>query len=176
MSPHARRASQHFSTLACAYQALADWLTSLRSRRADKRRRSRSVLTLADDFPGIMRSSLVAQRVQIRVGSAPAQPGHPPNPGISKSPWPGAARSPNPYTGVPNKKYRGAQQGSRSGGRPPPPLIRANKPKTHPLRPLGAPPGTYRGAQQKVPGCPTSVSLKLLQNGVFRIVFRSPFV
>src|SRR5215203_1475928 len=72
-------------------------------------------------------------------------------------------------TGVPNKNYRGPQQGSRSGGRPLPPLLRTNKPKTCPTGPLKPLPGSptrvtgvpnkhYRGAQQKVPGCPTRVT------------------
>src|SRR5215218_1818717 len=109
-------------------------------------------------------------------------------------------------TGVPNKYYRGAQQGSPSGGRPLPPVLRTNKPKTRPTRPCDTPPATYRGAQQALPGCPTSttgvpnkkyrgaqqalpgcptkstgvpdkwLSPKLLQNRVFHVVFRWPFV
>src|SRR5215217_3411045 len=58
-------------------------------------------------------------------------------------------------TGVPDKKYRGPQQGSRSGGRPSTPLKRANKPKTRLIRPLDTPLLTYRGAQQVLPGSPT---------------------
>src|SRR5215210_6962818 len=61
-------------------------------------------------------------------------------------------------TGVPNKYYRGAQQGSPSGGRPLPPVLRTNKPKMHPTRPCDTPPATYRGAQQALPGCPTSTT------------------
>jgi hypothetical protein len=61
-------------------------------------------------------------------------------------------------TGVPNKHYRGAQQGSPSGGRPLPPVLRTNKPKTRPTRPCDTPPATYRGAQQALPGCPTSTT------------------
>jgi hypothetical protein len=61
-------------------------------------------------------------------------------------------------TGVPNKSYRGAQQGSPSASRPLTPLRRANKPKTRPLRPSGTPPSTYRGPQQGLPGCPTSTT------------------
>src|SRR5829696_3162028 len=109
-------------------------------------------------------------------------------------------------TGVPNKYYRGAQQGSPSGGRPLPPVLRTNKPKTRPTRPCDTPPATYRGAQQALPGCPTKstgvpnkkyrgaqqalpgcptkstgvpdkwLSPKLLQNRVFHVVFRWPFV
>src|SRR5215213_2529204 len=87
-------------------------------------------------------------------------------------------------TGVPNKHYRGAQQGSPSGGWPLPPVLCTNKPKTRPTRPCDTPPATYRGAQQKVPGCPTKstgvpdkwLSPKLLQNRVFHVVFRRPFV
>ena len=58
-------------------------------------------------------------------------------------------------TGVPNKDYRGPQQGSRSGGRRSTPLKRANKPKTRLIRPLDTPLLTYRGAQQELPGSPT---------------------
>src|SRR5215208_5283875 len=131
-------------------------------------------------------------------------------------------------TGVPNKYYRGAQQGSPSGGRPLPPVLRTNKPKTRPTRPCDTPPATYRGAQQALPGCPTKstgvpnkkyrgaqqkvpgcptkstgvpnkkyrgaqqalpgcptkstgvpdkwLSPKLLQNRIFHVVFRWPFV
>src|SRR5215208_7298566 len=61
-------------------------------------------------------------------------------------------------TGVPNKYYRGAQQGSPSGGRPLPPVLRTNKPQTRPTRPCDTPPATYRGAQQALPGCPTSTT------------------
>jgi hypothetical protein len=68
-------------------------------------------------------------------------------------------------TGVPNKDYRGAQQGSRAGRRPLPPVLRANEPKTRPFKPLGSPPGTtgvpdkdYRGARQGLPGCPTKTT------------------
>src|SRR5215208_1430017 len=109
-------------------------------------------------------------------------------------------------TGVPNKYYRGAQQGSPSGGRPLPQVLRTNKPKTRPTRPCDTPPATYRGAQQALPGCPTKstgvpnkhyrgaqqkvpgcptkstgvpdkwLSPKLLQNRIFHVVFRRPFV
>jgi hypothetical protein len=58
-------------------------------------------------------------------------------------------------TGVPNKNYRGPQQGSRSGGRPLTPPKRANKPKTRLIRPLDTPFPTYRGPQQELPGSPT---------------------
>jgi|SRR5215216_5118335 len=58
-------------------------------------------------------------------------------------------------TGVPNKNYRGPQQGSRSGVRPLTPPKRANKPKTRLIRPLDTPLLAYRGAQQELPGCPT---------------------
>src|SRR5215212_758074 len=61
-------------------------------------------------------------------------------------------------TGVPNKYYRGAQQGSPSGGWPLPPVLCTNKPKTRPTRPCDTPPATYRGAQQALPGCPTSTT------------------
>src|SRR5215208_1789149 len=61
-------------------------------------------------------------------------------------------------TGVPNKYYRGAQQGSPSGGRPLPAVLRTNKPKTRPTRPCDTPPATYRGGQQALPGCPTSTT------------------
>src|SRR5215213_7483961 len=54
--------------------------------------------------------------------------------------------------------YRGPQQGSRSGRRPLTPLRRANKPKMRPIRPRDNPPATYRGAQQQLPGPPTSAT------------------
>jgi hypothetical protein len=109
-------------------------------------------------------------------------------------------------TGVPNKSYRGAQQGSPYASRPLTLLRPANKPETRPIRPCDTPPATYRGAQQELPGCPTRTtgvpnksyrgaqqelpgcptkttgapnkwpSLKLLQNRVFCVVFRGPFV
>jgi hypothetical protein len=63
--------------------------------------------------------------------------------------------SPEATTGVPNKNYRGPQQGSRCSGRPLAPPKRANKPKTRLIRPLDTPLLTYRGAQQELPGCPT---------------------
>jgi hypothetical protein len=63
--------------------------------------------------------------------------------------------SPQATTGVPNKSYRGAQQGSGSASRPLTPPRRANKPKTRPTRPCDTPRATYRGAQQELPGCPT---------------------
>jgi hypothetical protein len=63
--------------------------------------------------------------------------------------------SPQATTGVPNKSYRGAQQGSGSASRPLTPPRRANKPKTCPTRPCDTPRATYRGPQQILPGCPT---------------------
>jgi hypothetical protein len=66
--------------------------------------------------------------------------------------------SPQATTGVPNKSYRGAQQGSPSASPATARLRRANKPKTRPIRPRDNPPATYRGAQQELPGCPTSAT------------------
>jgi len=71
-------------------------------------------------------------------------------------------------TGVPNKDYRGARQGLPGS----------------PTRTTGVPNKDYRGAQQKLPGCPTKttgvpnklLSLKVLQNGVFRVAFWRLFV
>jgi hypothetical protein len=89
----------------------------------------------------------MSQLPRIR-GSAPA---------TSASPESSNASSES-TTGVPNKNYRGAQQGSSSGSLPLAPLRRANKPRTHPTRLYDNPPATYRGAQQKLPGCPTSTT------------------
>ena len=80
------------------------------------------------------------------------------NLGIPKSPAPRAARSLKCPTGVPNKNYRGPQQGSCSAVRPLLLVLRANKLKTHLLRPPCSPPAMYRGAQQGLPGCPTSAT------------------
>src|SRR5215203_2303471 len=78
-------------------------------------------------------------------------------------------------TGVPNKYYRGAQQGSPSGGRPLPPVLRTNKPKTRPTRPCDTPPAHYRGAQQTLPGCPTSGYLQsCCKTGFFMSCFGGP--
>jgi hypothetical protein len=64
-------------------------------------------------------------------------------------------RVPKRRTGVPNKDYRGPQQGSLYVGRPLTRAIRTNKPKTpRPLR-HDAPPLPYRGARQGPPGSPT---------------------
>src|SRR5215204_7525394 len=78
-------------------------------------------------------------------------------PAISGAPESSNA-SPESTTGVPNKSYRGPQQGSPSASRPLTPLRRANKPKTRPSRPCDTPPATYRGAQQELPGCPTKTT------------------
>jgi hypothetical protein len=72
------------------------------------------------------------------------------------------------HTGVPNKSYRGAQQGLPGC----------------PTKSTGVPNKKYRGAQQKVPGCPTKSTgvpnkchfLKVLQNRAFCVVFSGPFV
>jgi hypothetical protein len=77
--------------------------------------------------------------------------------GISGSPESSNA-SAESTTGVPNKYYRGAQQGSSSGSLPLTLLRRANKPRTHPTRLCDNPPATYRGARQKLPGRPTSTT------------------
>src|SRR5215213_5985587 len=69
-----------------------------------------------------------------------------------------ATPAPNPLTGVPNKYYRGPQQGSASGARPPATPTRANKPKTRPLLAPYPPPATYRGPQQGLPGSPTNTT------------------
>ena len=126
-------------------------------------------------------------------------------PGISGAPEPSNAGT-KTTTGVPDKNYRGAQQGSPSASRPLTPPRRLNKPKARPIRPretpmatyrgplqglpgcptktTGVPDKNYRGARQKLPGCPTKTTgvpdnrhfLKLLQNGVFRVVFFGSFV
>ncbi len=81
-------------------------------------------------------------------------------PGISGAPESSNASnaSTEATTGVPNKYYRGPQQGSPSASRPLTPLTRANKPKARPIRSRDTPPATYRGAQQVLPGCPTSIT------------------
>src|SRR5215208_4369435 len=78
-------------------------------------------------------------------------------PAISGAPESSNA-SPESTTGVPNKYYRGPQQGSPSASRPLTPLRRANKPKTRPSRPCDTPPAIYRGPQQVLPGPPTSTT------------------
>src|SRR5215212_1159480 len=72
-----------------------------------------------------------------------------------------ATPAPNPPTGVPNKYYRGPQQGSFSGGQPLTTLRRTNKPKTRPPTPnppTGVPNKHYRGPRQVLPGCPTNIA------------------
>jgi hypothetical protein len=131
-------------------------------------------------------------------GSAPATP-------ISGAPEPSNA-STEATTGVPNKYYRGPQQGSPSASRPLTPPRRLNKLKARPLRPRETPTATYRGAQQVLPGRPTKTTgvsdknyrgaqqvlpgrptkttgvpnkwhfLKLLQNEVFCCAFWGAFV
>jgi hypothetical protein len=72
------------------------------------------------------------------------------------------------HTGVPNKSYRGAQQGLPGS----------------PTKSTGVSNKKYRGAQQVLPGRPTKTTgvpnkwhfLKLLQNEVFCVVFRGSFV
>jgi hypothetical protein len=87
-------------------------------------------------------------------GSAPATPP------ISGAPEPANASnaSTKATTGVPNKYYRGPQQGSGSASRPLSSPRRLNKPKARPVRPRETPMATYRGPQQKLPGCPTSTT------------------
>jgi hypothetical protein len=66
-------------------------------------------------------------------------------------------------TGVPDKDYRGPQQGLPGC----------------PTKTTGVPDKNYRGVRQGLPGCPTKttgvpnklLSLKVLQNGVFRVTF-----
>jgi hypothetical protein len=76
-------------------------------------------------------------------------------------------------TGVPDKCYRGAQQGSLSNGRSHAPhTLRARSANPHKravnapplylltpcLRRTGVPNKNYRGAQQALPGCPTKIT------------------
>src|SRR5215217_2961835 len=85
-------------------------------------------------------------------------------------------------TGVPNKYYRGAQQGSPSGGRPLPQYSAQTSRKRAPLdlviphpQHTGVPNKHYRGAQQAVPGCPTSGSLQsCCKTGFFMSCFGGP--
>src|SRR5919107_173454 len=87
----------------------------------------------------------------------------------SRKPAPLDPVKPHPeHTGVPNKSYRGPQQGLPGS----------------PTKATGVLNKNYRGPQQALPGCPTKTTgvpnkrhfLKLLQNGGFCVVFRGSFV
>ncbi len=68
------------------------------------------------------------------------------------------ARAPKRRTGVPDKNYRGPQQGFPYLGRPLTTTIRANKPKTPCAWPRDNVTTMYRGPQQVLPGSPTSAT------------------
>jgi hypothetical protein len=111
-----------------------------------------------DRFARVVSKNSPSQNSPRIRGSAPATPP------ISGAPEPANASnaSTKATTGVPNKYYRGPQQGSPSASRPLSSPRRLNKPKAPPvrLRPqhTGVPNKYYRGAQQALPGSPTKTT------------------